>query len=121
MIRLTLAVLLGLTGSAFAQTPAMPMPMPAGQPQAGESPATAAFMKSKESMMAGMDAPYTGNTDRDFVEGMLPHHQGAIDMARVELRYGTDPVMRKLAHDIVVSQSKEQILMRNWLTQHPPH
>ena len=128
MIRMMLTGLLLLCGVAQAQTtpntpaqtlsqtPPMAAPAPAG---ATGAPSTAAYEKAMASMMHGMDAPYTGNADHDFVTGMLPHHQGAIDMARVELRYGKDPALRKLARDIIASQAKEQVFMRKWLAAHP--
>ena len=54
-----------------------------------------------------MMAPRTGNADQDFVASMIPHHQGAIDMAKVELQYGKDPILRKLAAGIVAAPEKE--------------
>jgi hypothetical protein len=59
----------------------------------------------------------TGNADADFVRLMLPHHQAAIDMARVQLLYGTDPQMRRLAQEIISDQQLEIALMQLWLTQ----
>ena len=52
-------------------------------------------------------AKSTGNPDRDFAAMMIPHHQGAIDMAQAELRYGHDERLRRLAQEIVVSQAQE--------------
>ena len=63
-------------------------------------------------------APMTGNPDRDFVSMMVPHHQGAIDMAQVELRYGKDPILRRMAEDIVAAQQKEIAEMRRWQAKH---
>ena len=102
-----------LGGSALAQ-----MPMGPAAPGA-DTAATAANKAAMQRMMTAMDVPATGDADRDFVTGMLPHHQGAIDMAHVELRHGHDPALRKLARAIVASQAKEQKFMRRWLAQHP--
>jgi uncharacterized protein (DUF305 family) len=57
----------------------------------------------------------SGNADVDFVRLMLPHHQGAIDMAKVQLLYGKDPQMRRLAQEIVTDQQLEIELMQRWL------
>jgi uncharacterized protein (DUF305 family) len=74
---------------------------------------------SMTKMMSNMDVKTTGNPDQDFVVLMMPHHQGAIDMARIELRYGKDPVLRKMAEDIVSSQEKEIAEMREWQAKNP--
>ncbi len=59
-------------------------------------------------MMSDMHAPgYTGDADIDFLAMMIPHHEGAIDMARLVLQHGTDPVTRKLAEEIIASQRVE--------------
>ena len=63
-------------------------------------------------------APMTGNPDLDFAVMMIPHHQGAIDMAKVELRYGTDSRLRRLAQEIIVTQQSEIALMQLAL-EHP--
>jgi uncharacterized protein (DUF305 family) len=89
-----------------------------GTPSANEAPSTRAFRESMAKMDRGMNVPYTGNTDRDFVAGMIPHHEGAVDMARVELRYGKDPALRKLARTIIASQQKEIAFMQKWQAQH---
>jgi uncharacterized protein (DUF305 family) len=82
-------------------------------------PADQALMKSMDRMMKDMKAPMTGDADRDFVVMMLPHHQGAVDMAKVEIQYGKDPVLLKLANDIVEAQNREIAAMNAWLAQHP--
>jgi uncharacterized protein (DUF305 family) len=76
------------------------------------SPADKAFAASMKTMMNGKT---TGKPDADFVLMMIPHHQGAIDMAKVELQYGTDPELRQLATDIVAAQEKEIAQMKAWL------
>jgi uncharacterized protein (DUF305 family) len=79
------------------------------------SPADKAFAASMKTMMNGMHVKTTGKPDKDFVLMMMPHHQGAIDMAKVELQYGTDPELRQLATDIVAAQEKEIAQMKAWL------
>ena len=59
----------------------------------------------------------TGDPDRDFVTLMIPHHQGAIDMAKAHLLSGTDPQMRRLAQEIITDQQSEMALMHLWLQQ----
>ena len=62
-------------------------------------------------------APMTGDPDHDFAAIMIPHHQGAVDMAKVELIYGKDPVLRRLAQEIIVTQEQEIEVMRMRLKQ----
>ena len=66
-------------------------------------------------MMLGIAEP---EADMAFARGMLPHHIGAVDMAKVQLQYGTDEEMRKLAQDIIDAQQPEIALMQNWITAH---
>ncbi len=66
-------------------------------------------------MHEGMDITYTGNADVDFVRGMIPHHQGAVDMAKTLLAFGKDPQLRKLAEEIIKAQESEIALMQEWL------
>jgi len=69
-------------------------------------------------MDSGMqNAPMTGDPDHDFATMMIPHHQGAVDMAKVELLYGKDPVLRRLAQEIIVTQEQEIEVMRKRLKQ----
>ena len=64
-----------------------------------------------DTMMSGMAAPPSGSVDRDFVATMVPHHQGAIDMAQAELRYGHDERLRRIAQEIIVEQQQEIVAM----------
>jgi len=63
-------------------------------------------------MHSAMHVPYSGDADRDFARMMIPHHQGAIDMALAELRYGKDERLKRLAQEIVVAQKQEIDVMR---------
>lgn len=82
--------------------------------------ATKAFQAADHSMMSGMSGiEYTGNADHDFVTHMIPHHEGAVAMAKVELKYGKDPKLRALAKEIIASQDKEVAFMKQWLAAHP--
>ena len=65
-----------------------------------------------DKMMADMNVKPTGDADRDFVAMMIPHHQGAIDMARSLLRYGHNEQLRRLAQEIIVTQQQEIATMR---------
>jgi uncharacterized protein (DUF305 family) len=84
------------------------------------------FMQAMEASMKQMDrdmiaAPMNGSVDHDFATMMIPHHQGALDMAKAELVYGKDPVMRRLAQEILVDQQSEIDAMQLWLHKHAAH
>jgi len=68
-------------------------------------------------MHDGMAIEFTENADLDVLRGMIPHHQGAVDMARVVLRHGADPRIRKLAQDIIAAQEVEITTMQAWLAR----
>jgi uncharacterized protein (DUF305 family) len=84
-----------------------------------ESPSTAGYKAAMDKMHAAMMVEYTGDADIDFVQGMIPHHQGAIDMAKVVLANGKDPEIRKLAEGVVKAQEAEIKEMQAWLAAHP--
>lgn len=71
--------------------------------------------KAMDVMIKNMMVPYTGDADIDFLKGMIPHHQGAIDMAKVAIQFAKDPALLKLAGDIVSAQEGEIAFMNEWL------
>ncbi len=116
------AVAGALAGPAAAQMPmAAPMPgMAASGAPGAASPEVAANRDAMAHMHAAMTAVApTGDADRDFVAGMIPHHEGAIGMAQVELRYGRDAGLRTLARRIVADQRREVAAMQRWQAAHP--
>lgn len=83
--------------------------------KAGDNASTKAYRDANMKMHKDMDIPYSGDADADFVRGMIPHHQGAIDMAKVVLAHGKDPEIRKLAEAVIRDQEKEVAMMKDWL------
>jgi uncharacterized protein (DUF305 family) len=83
--------------------------------KAGDASSTAAFKAANDKMHTGMAIKFSGDADVDFVKGMIPHHQGAVEMAKIVLQYGKDPQLKKLAGEIVAAQDKEISFMQAWL------
>jgi len=83
-------------------------------PKGDQGPSSLAFQGVNAKMHQGMDITFSGNADRDFIQGMIPHHQGAVDMAKIVLAFGKDPEVRKLAESIVKAQEEEIALMKSW-------
>lgn len=85
------------------------------KPAASDTPATRAFREADAKMHGEMAIRYTGDVDIDFVRGMIPHHRGAVAMAKIALEHSKNPEIRKLAEDIVRSQDAEIAVMEKFL------
>lgn len=83
----------------------------------GAPESNTAYEQANAKMHKGMAMPLTGDADVDFLAGMIPHHQGAIDMVQVVLRHGQDLKVRKLAQESIAAQKKEIEMMQAWLTE----
>ena len=83
------------------------------------TPASMAFAQAEADMMASMAITYTGDADVDFITGMIPHHQGAVEMAKIVLQYGSDPEVKALAEGIIAAQESEIAWMTGWLAALP--
>lgn len=90
------------------------------RPAAQETPATREYRAANDRMHRDMAIAFTGNADRDFAAGMIPHHQGAIDMANTVLRHGNDPEMRALAQAVIQAQTTEIAQLHAFLARTAP-
>ena len=126
------ALLLG-TGFAAAQDSGLPEAckppsaehgmgaMGGDMPMGDVDAAHQALMAGMERMNTDMDqGMQTADIDVAFICGMLPHHQGAIDMAKAELQYGDDPWAKELAQKVIDAQEAEIAQMRDWLGKIAP-
>jgi len=112
----------GMQGNGTMMQPGMPMPgMKPGMAQGMPMSANRMEMMRQMEVMnkAMMGAPMSGNPDQDFVGMMTPHHQGAIDMARIYLRDGKDPAIRRMAQKIITDQEREIGEFKAWQAKHP--
>jgi len=84
-------------------------------PSPNDPASTKDFKAADMKMMHDMSVPYTGNADVDFRTHMIPHHQGAVEMAKVALKHAKDPETKRMAQKIIDDQEKEIAEMQDWL------
>jgi uncharacterized protein (DUF305 family) len=122
MISLAATASVTATSFALAQDPTTTRHVPAAMPlqygadpsgHSEEQPFLSENAAAMTKMMAVMTIKPTGDVDRDFVAMMVPHHQGAVDMAKAELEYGHNEQLRRLAQQIVAMQQQEIVVMRD--------
>ena len=119
---ITVFVAAGLQAGAANHSSHTGMDMSSGPTGSFAAGTERTFVQLMNDAMTVMDqgmsnAPMTGDPDHDFAAMMIPHHQGAVDMAKAELLYGKDPVLRRLAQEIIVTQEQEIDVMRMRLKQ----
>ncbi len=112
--------IISLAGAHVPSSRAMADDIEHNPVNSAEAPFLAENDAAMSRMMAGMTVKPTGDVDHDFVEMMVPHHQGAIDMAKAVLRYGKNEQLRRLAQEIIVTQQQEIAAMRLALGQPLP-
>jgi len=124
MIALATTASVSATSFALAQDPAGSHHVHGGlqyvadrQEQSAEQPFLLDNATAMHKMMADMTIKPTGDVDRDFVEMMVPHHQGAVDMAKAELKYGRNKQLRRLARRIVATQQREITVMQDAVSE----
>jgi hypothetical protein len=111
---------MGGMGMGMMDMESMRTMMKTMMPAPGDAAATKDFKSADMKMMHAMAVPYTGDADIDFRAKMNPHHQGAIDMARVALAHAKDETTKALAAQIIKDQEREIAEMREWLSKNAP-
>ena len=110
----------GMSHSTMTSMPGMTESAPApNSPVAAFQHGMDSVMVVMDDGMRRMDGASPTDIDASFAAMMVPHHQGAVDMARLQLLYGKDPTLRRLAQSIIAEQQVEIQQMQAWLRQHP--
>lgn len=117
MLKLFISAFFLLTLISPAQAKDMPAPMDHSKMMMSAAPDDP-FAQSRMDMHEAMEVKPSGSIDADFVANMIPHHEGAVAMAKIELEKGTDPELKKLATDIIAAQEKEIAFMKKWQAAH---
>jgi uncharacterized protein (DUF305 family) len=118
----TLALTVALGGAAAAFVATVPLIAQEAMDHSGHGAmmgdmgaSSMAFMEANDRMHKAMAMEYTGNADVDFIRGMIPHHEGAVEMARIVLEHGSDPEVKALAEAVIAAQEAEIKWMQDWL------
>ena len=109
---LSIMAIVAMAAGGAGPAPTAAQPATTAPSATNESSFLAENNAAMDKMMAGMNVKPTGDVDADFVAMMIPHHQGAIDMALAELRYGKNEQLRRIAQEIIVDQQQEIAAMR---------
>ncbi len=106
---------------AIAQMPSMDMQkmMQMMMPKPDDAASTKDFKQAHVDMMQNMNMEFSGNADADFARSMIKHHQGGIEMAKIQLKHGKDAEMRKMAEKMIKEQGDDNEKFQLWLTKNP--
>lgn len=119
---LTIGAVISAIGisAAVAQMQGMDMQkmMQMMMPSPNDPPSTKDFKRAHMNMMKGMHMEFTGNADVDFAKSMMKHHEGGIEMAKLQLKHGKDPEMHKKAEKLLKEQGQDIKEFQAWLKKH---